>query len=60
MLGDNGQFRLDTDSVAVVQDVRLLSDVLLDWKIWAKAEVNNTELHQLVGTARVTSAFFPL
>ncbi|XP_056902658.1 lysosomal-trafficking regulator isoform X3 [Takifugu flavidus] len=38
VLGDDGQFRLDTDSVAVVQDVRLLSDVLLDWKIWAKAE----------------------
>uniref|UniRef100_A0AAQ5YJ82 Lysosomal trafficking regulator n=1 Tax=Amphiprion ocellaris TaxID=80972 RepID=A0AAQ5YJ82_AMPOC len=38
LLGDDGQFRLDTESVAVVQDIRLLSDVLLDWKIWAKAE----------------------
>uniref|UniRef100_A0A673CN00 Lysosomal trafficking regulator n=1 Tax=Sphaeramia orbicularis TaxID=375764 RepID=A0A673CN00_9TELE len=38
VLGDDGQFRLDTDSVAVVQDIKLLSDVLLDWKIWAKAE----------------------
>ncbi|XP_068597852.1 lysosomal-trafficking regulator [Brachionichthys hirsutus] len=38
ILGEDGQFRLDTESVAVVQDVRLLSDILLDWKIWAKAE----------------------
>ncbi|KAM9364527.1 LOW QUALITY PROTEIN: lysosomal-trafficking regulator [Pholidichthys leucotaenia] len=38
ILGDDGQFRLDTESVAVVQDLRLLSDILLDWKIWAKAE----------------------
>ncbi|XP_068182991.1 lysosomal-trafficking regulator isoform X2 [Antennarius striatus] len=38
ILGDDGQFRLDTGSVAVVQDIRLLSDILLDWKIWAKAE----------------------
>lgn len=38
-MGDDGQFRLDTESLAVVQDIRLLSDVLLDWKIWAKAEV---------------------
>nr|XP_057914287.1 lysosomal-trafficking regulator isoform X6 [Doryrhamphus excisus] len=38
ILGDDGQFRLDTESIAVVQDIRLLSDVLLDWKIWAKAE----------------------
>ncbi|TMS04764.1 Lysosomal-trafficking regulator [Larimichthys crocea] len=38
ILGDDGQFRLDTESVAVVQDIRLLSDILLDWKIWAKAE----------------------
>uniref|UniRef100_A0A671VJR5 Lysosomal trafficking regulator n=1 Tax=Sparus aurata TaxID=8175 RepID=A0A671VJR5_SPAAU len=38
ILGDDGQFRLDPESVAVVQDIRLLSDILLDWKIWAKAE----------------------
>ncbi|XP_067381634.1 lysosomal-trafficking regulator isoform X1 [Channa argus] len=38
IVGDDGQFRLDTESIAVVQDIRLLSDVLLDWKIWAKAE----------------------
>ncbi|XP_028280141.1 lysosomal-trafficking regulator isoform X8 [Parambassis ranga] len=38
ILGDDGQFRLDTESVAVVQDIKMLSDILLDWKIWAKAE----------------------
>ncbi|XP_049591027.1 lysosomal-trafficking regulator isoform X2 [Syngnathus scovelli] len=38
ILADDGQFRLDTESIAVVQDIRLLSDILLDWKIWAKAE----------------------
>uniref|UniRef100_A0A8C9XHR9 Lysosomal trafficking regulator n=1 Tax=Sander lucioperca TaxID=283035 RepID=A0A8C9XHR9_SANLU len=38
ILGDDGQFRLDAESIAVVQDIGLLSDVLLDWKIWAKAE----------------------
>ncbi|XP_007551564.1 lysosomal-trafficking regulator isoform X1 [Poecilia formosa] len=38
ILGDDGQFRLDPESVAVVQDIRLLSDILLDWKIWAQAE----------------------
>uniref|UniRef100_A0AAV2JKV3 Lysosomal trafficking regulator n=1 Tax=Knipowitschia caucasica TaxID=637954 RepID=A0AAV2JKV3_KNICA len=38
VLGDDGHFRLDTESLAVVQDVKLLSDILLDWKIWAKAE----------------------
>ncbi|KAM9727298.1 lysosomal-trafficking regulator isoform 1-T3 [Menidia menidia] len=38
ILGDDGQFRLDTESAAVVQDIRMLSDILLDWKIWARAE----------------------
>ncbi|KAG7462834.1 hypothetical protein MATL_G00188970 [Megalops atlanticus] len=37
-LGEDGQFCLDTESSAVVQDLRLLSEVLLDWKIWAKAQ----------------------
>uniref|UniRef100_A0A8C7S129 Lysosomal trafficking regulator n=1 Tax=Oncorhynchus mykiss TaxID=8022 RepID=A0A8C7S129_ONCMY len=37
-LGDDGQFHLDTESTAVVQDIKLLSEVLLDWKIWAKAQ----------------------
>ncbi|XP_051503760.1 lysosomal-trafficking regulator isoform X2 [Myxocyprinus asiaticus] len=38
MLGEDGQFHLDTESTAVVQDLRLLSEILLDWKIWAKAQ----------------------
>ncbi|XP_028844512.1 lysosomal-trafficking regulator isoform X1 [Denticeps clupeoides] len=37
-LGEDGQFHLDTESTVVVQDLTLLSDVLLDWKIWAKAQ----------------------
>uniref|UniRef100_A0A6Q2WXU8 Lysosomal trafficking regulator n=1 Tax=Esox lucius TaxID=8010 RepID=A0A6Q2WXU8_ESOLU len=37
-LRENGQFRLDTESTAVIQDIKLLSDILLDWKIWAKAQ----------------------
>ncbi|KAJ8365985.1 hypothetical protein SKAU_G00148160 [Synaphobranchus kaupii] len=37
-LGEDGEFHLDTDSSAVVQDVRLMSEILLDWKIWAKAQ----------------------
>lgn len=35
----NGQFMLDTDSSAVIQDVQLLEKLLLDWKIWSKAKV---------------------
>uniref|UniRef100_A0A3P9LYC8 Lysosomal trafficking regulator n=1 Tax=Oryzias latipes TaxID=8090 RepID=A0A3P9LYC8_ORYLA len=38
LLGEDGQFRLDAESVAVVQDLRLLSEILLDWKVWAKAQ----------------------
>ncbi|KAL4641356.1 lysosomal-trafficking regulator-like [Arapaima gigas] len=38
ILGEDGQFRLDTESNAVVQDLTLMSEVLLDWKIWAKAQ----------------------
>ncbi|MGH0178328.1 UNVERIFIED_CONTAM: hypothetical protein FKN15_076979 [Acipenser sinensis] len=37
-LSVDGQFKLDPESNAVVQDVKLLSEVLLDWKIWAKAQ----------------------
>ncbi|XP_035260055.1 lysosomal-trafficking regulator-like isoform X3 [Anguilla anguilla] len=37
-LGEDGEFHLDTDSSAVVQDLRLMSEILLDWKIWAKAQ----------------------
>ncbi|KAI4900261.1 hypothetical protein NFI96_016679 [Prochilodus magdalenae] len=35
---EDGQWHLDTESTAVVQDLRLLSEVLLDWNIWAKAQ----------------------
>ena len=42
-LGEDRQFRLDTESTAVVQDIQLLSEVLLDWKIWAKAEVEHNQ-----------------
>uniref|UniRef100_A0A3B3QSJ6 Lysosomal trafficking regulator n=1 Tax=Paramormyrops kingsleyae TaxID=1676925 RepID=A0A3B3QSJ6_9TELE len=38
ILGEDGQFRLDTESTAVVQDLTLMSEVLLDWKIWSKAQ----------------------
>uniref|UniRef100_A0AAY5EIP1 Lysosomal trafficking regulator n=1 Tax=Electrophorus electricus TaxID=8005 RepID=A0AAY5EIP1_ELEEL len=37
-VGVDGQWHLDTESTAVVQDLRLLSEILLDWKIWAKAQ----------------------
>ncbi|XP_038656464.1 lysosomal-trafficking regulator isoform X3 [Scyliorhinus canicula] len=33
-----GQFEIDTESSAVIQDVKLLSELLLDWKIWSKAQ----------------------
>ncbi|XP_029450120.1 LOW QUALITY PROTEIN: lysosomal-trafficking regulator-like [Rhinatrema bivittatum] len=35
---ESGQFKLDMDSTAVIQDIKLLEDVLLDWKIWSKAQ----------------------
>ncbi|KAG5831273.1 hypothetical protein ANANG_G00302050 [Anguilla anguilla] len=34
----DGQFCLNTESTAVVQDLRLVSGVLLDWKIWSRAQ----------------------
>ncbi|PKU48571.1 lysosomal-trafficking regulator isoform x1 [Limosa lapponica baueri] len=37
-MNENGQFKLDTDSTAVIQDVQLLEKLLLDWKIWSKAK----------------------
>ncbi|MEE6475211.1 hypothetical protein FKM82_010657 [Ascaphus truei] len=37
-LCENGHFKLDVDSTSVIQDVRLLENLLLDWKIWSKAE----------------------
>ncbi|XP_051880021.1 lysosomal-trafficking regulator isoform X2 [Pristis pectinata] len=32
------QFEIDTESSAVIQDVKILSELLLDWKIWSKAQ----------------------
>ncbi|XP_075002602.1 lysosomal-trafficking regulator isoform X6 [Calonectris borealis] len=37
-INENGQFMLDADSTAVIQDVQLLEKLLLDWKIWSKAK----------------------
>ncbi|XP_041270135.1 lysosomal-trafficking regulator [Onychostruthus taczanowskii] len=37
-INENGQFQLDPDSTAVIQDVQLLEKLLLDWKIWSKAK----------------------
>ncbi|KFP42398.1 Lysosomal-trafficking regulator, partial [Chlamydotis macqueenii] len=37
-INENGQFMLDTNSTAVIQDVKLLEKLLLDWKIWSKAK----------------------
>uniref|UniRef100_A0A8C2J322 Lysosomal trafficking regulator n=1 Tax=Cyprinus carpio TaxID=7962 RepID=A0A8C2J322_CYPCA len=37
-IGADGQFHLDAESTVVLQDLRLLSEILLDWKIWAKAQ----------------------
>ncbi|NXA26782.1 LYST regulator, partial [Ibidorhyncha struthersii] len=37
-INENGQFMLDTDTTAVIQDVQLLEKLLLDWKIWSKAK----------------------
>nr|XP_033792260.1 lysosomal-trafficking regulator isoform X2 [Geotrypetes seraphini] len=35
---ENGKFKLDVDSPAIIQDVKLLEVLLLDWKIWSKAQ----------------------
>ncbi|XP_036893214.1 lysosomal-trafficking regulator isoform X1 [Sturnira hondurensis] len=37
-VSENGEFKLDVDSKAIIQDVQLLEELLLDWKIWNKAE----------------------
>lgn len=46
-INENGQFQLDPDSTAVIQDVQLLEKLLLDWKIWSKAKVNTLILEIL-------------
>ncbi|XP_048656352.1 lysosomal-trafficking regulator isoform X3 [Marmota marmota marmota] len=37
-INENGEFKLDIESNAIIQDVKLLEELLLDWKIWNKAE----------------------
>ncbi|XP_064408757.1 lysosomal-trafficking regulator [Latimeria chalumnae] len=37
-VSEDGQFKLDVHSNAVIQDVKLLTELLLDWKIWSKAQ----------------------
>ncbi|XP_045393209.1 lysosomal-trafficking regulator isoform X5 [Lemur catta] len=37
-INENGEFKLDVESHAIIQDVKLLEELLLDWKIWNKAE----------------------
>ncbi|CAI9531593.1 unnamed protein product [Staurois parvus] len=37
-INENGQFTLKFDSTAVIKDIQLLEHLLLDWKIWSKAE----------------------
>lgn len=38
---------LDVDSSAVIQDVKLLEKLLLDWKIWSKAQVNTLDIKEV-------------
>ncbi|XP_021035694.1 lysosomal-trafficking regulator isoform X3 [Mus caroli] len=37
-VSEHGEFKLDVESHAIIQDVKLLQELLLDWKIWNKAE----------------------
>ncbi|XP_023556628.1 lysosomal-trafficking regulator [Octodon degus] len=37
-INENGEFKLDVESSAIIQDVKLLEELLLDWKIWNKAQ----------------------
>ncbi|KAB0395902.1 hypothetical protein E2I00_011026 [Balaenoptera physalus] len=37
-ISENGEFKLDAESNAIIQDVKLLEELLLDWRIWNKAE----------------------
>ncbi|EPQ17130.1 Lysosomal-trafficking regulator [Myotis brandtii] len=37
---ENGEFTLDVESKALIQDVKLLEELLLDWKVWRKAEAH--------------------
>ncbi|XP_008590966.1 PREDICTED: lysosomal-trafficking regulator-like isoform X3 [Galeopterus variegatus] len=37
-ISENGEFKLDIESSAIIQDVKLLEELLLHRKIWNKAE----------------------
>ncbi|XP_006895440.1 PREDICTED: lysosomal-trafficking regulator [Elephantulus edwardii] len=37
-VNENREFKLAVESDAIIQDVKLLEELLLDWKIWNKAE----------------------
>ncbi|XP_072827119.1 lysosomal-trafficking regulator isoform X2 [Vicugna pacos] len=37
-INENGEFKLDAESNAIIQDTKVLEELLLDWKIWNKAE----------------------
>ncbi|XP_045154147.1 lysosomal-trafficking regulator [Echinops telfairi] len=37
-INENGEFQLAVESNAIIQDVKLLEELLFDWKIWNKAE----------------------
>uniref|UniRef100_A0A8C9TXB8 Lysosomal trafficking regulator n=1 Tax=Scleropages formosus TaxID=113540 RepID=A0A8C9TXB8_SCLFO len=47
IVGEDGQFCLDAESTALLQDLQLLSEVMLDWKVWSKAQVWATLLAAL-------------
>uniref|UniRef100_A0A452QRH3 Lysosomal trafficking regulator n=1 Tax=Ursus americanus TaxID=9643 RepID=A0A452QRH3_URSAM len=49
-VNENGEFKLDVESNAIIQDVKLLEELLLDWKIWnkAKAFLIRADHHQQV------------
>nr|XP_045006323.1 lysosomal-trafficking regulator isoform X2 [Jaculus jaculus] len=38
LTSENGDLKLDVESSAIIKDVKLLEELLLDWKIWNKAE----------------------
>ncbi|XP_059253258.1 lysosomal-trafficking regulator [Mustela nigripes] len=43
-VNENGEFKLDVESNAIIQDVKLLEELLLDWKIWNKAKLGAWEM----------------
>ncbi|XP_006746210.1 lysosomal-trafficking regulator [Leptonychotes weddellii] len=43
-VNENGELKLDVESNAIIQDVKLLEELLLDWKIWNKAKQGAWEM----------------